>query len=169
MIGMGLSDAWMAYCEEKLPEGSLEAPLTELVSPWRAIELFFDFMPMFTARHDAMSATRYDTVFDKEADGALAQLAVADTLSGWEELTAGAWRVLAERFTYAAVVCMANEAAGEPVIASLPKGLDRQSQARALLLMFLLGGARTIDRRVLPAKLDGSLPEFPANTSLRRQ
>lgn len=165
---MELSEIWLWYCGERFP-GLEEMPAPEPVAPMDALGLFFDLFPMFTARSSAIRSTRYDPAFDEEADGALAHMARFDSFDGWERMSAGAWRVMNERLLYAATVATANEAAANPVIAHLPAGLDRQSRARALMLMFLLGGARTIDRRLLPAKPDGSLPEFPANTRLRRQ
>lgn len=164
---MELSQAWVWYCLDRL--GTNELPPPEELGPWQVLELLFDFVPLFHARHQAIAATRYDDAFDEEADGALALVAMSDTFSGWDELTAGAWRVLAERWTYAGTVAAANAAMNNPVIGHLPIGLDRQSRARAVLLQFLLGGARTIDRRLLRPMPDGSLPEFPAATRLRRQ
>lgn len=164
---MELSDVWIWYCEERFPNEE-DLPKPEPVTPRQALELFFDLHPMFTERNDAIKLVAYNTAFDGEADGALAHLARFDTFDGWNEMSAGAWRVISERLLYAETVAAANEAHGEPVIAHLPVGLDRKSRARALLLMFLLGGARTIDRRLLPERPDGSLPPFPGTLPLRK-
>lgn len=164
---MEMSEIWMWYCGEMFPGREMPAP--EPISPWRVVELFFDFHPMFTARFDAIRATRYSTAFDDEADRALMHMARHDTMDGWERMTAGAWRVMYERLAYCEIVALANEAAKKPFIAHLPVGLDRQSQGRALLLMFLLGHGRTIDRRLLPQSPDGSLPAFPSTSLLQRQ
>ncbi|NNV23918.1 hypothetical protein EHE22_26580 [Ochrobactrum pseudogrignonense] len=164
---MKLSEIWMWYCAERFPSET-ELPAMEPVSPWDAVELFFDLHPLFTARYDAIKLVPYDTAFDDEVDGALAHMARFDTFDGWDKMSAGAWRVMSERLSYAEAVVLANEAHKEPAIAHLPIGLDRQSRARALLLMFLLGGARSIDRRLLPKQPDGSLPSFPATLLLQK-
>jgi hypothetical protein len=165
---MDLSDVWVWYCGERLGDrikGARPVPY----SPATALELLWEFFPMFTARAGAIAATPYDTAFDGDADLALTHLAQTDNFAAWDRLSAGAWRVLQERLVYSGVVVMLQKAEGAEVIGGLPEGLDRQSRARALLLRFLLGEARTIDRRVLPARPDGSLPTFPADTKLRRQ
>ena len=164
---MELSEIWIAYCEERFPQGAA-FPQPEPVSPTMAAELFFDLHPLFRARMDGFTNVPYNTAFDDEADGALAHMARFDTFERWGELSAGAWRVLYERFVYAQAVVLANEAAKEPVIGHLPVGLDRDAQSKALLLKFLLGGARTIDRELLPPTADGSLPTLPAGTPLRK-
>ena len=163
---MELKDIWMWYCEQRLGAAELPPPIP--VSPWQAMELFWDMHPMFTARYDAIKAVPYSPAFDEEADGALAQMAITDSFDGWEGLSSGAWRVMSERLQYTEVVILANEVQGSEVIAHLPLGLDRRSRVRALLLMFLLGGGRTIDRRLLPARPDGSLPAFPSTQTLKR-
>ncbi|MBB4953994.1 hypothetical protein H4S14_002056 [Agrobacterium vitis] len=164
---MELSEIWLWYCGERFPNEE-ELPPPEPISPFGALELLFDLHPMFTARYDAIKLTPYNTAFDGEADGALAHMARFDSFDAWNTMTAGAWRVMNDRLAYAEAVLCVNEAEGNPVIAHLPIGLDRQSQARALMLMYLLGGARTIDRRLLAARPDGSPPELPSQLPLQR-
>lgn len=165
---MELENVWLWYCAERLGQPT-EQPAMEPLGPAEVLDLFWTFHAVFRPRHDAIAATPYSEAFDEEADGALAQLAIADSFAGWEAMSAGAWRVLYERFAYSCTVAMANEVEGTEVIASLPVGLDDRSRARALLLRFLLGGGRSIDRRLLARSKPGALPPFPASTPLRRQ
>lgn len=164
---MELKDIWWWYCEQRFPD--IDMPPPKPISPHDALSLLFDLFPMFTARSDIIDATRYNTSYDAEADAALAYLAQHNSFAAWDQMSAGAWRIINERLIYTAVVFAANEAARNPVIAHHPIGLDRQSSARALMLEFLLGGARIIDRKLLREKPDGSLPEFPASTIVRPQ
>ena len=164
---MELSEIWLWYCSERLGQPS-RLPDPVALSPWDGLELFLTFHPMFLARIEAIAATPYLRRFDGEADEGLAQLARFDGFDAWDGMSAGAWRVLYERLAYAEVVALTNEAAGNPVIAHLPAGLDVQSRARALLLQFLLGGARSIDRRLLPRSPRGAAAPLPGSTSLRR-
>lgn len=165
---MELGKIWQWYYEQRLPE---DAPLPSLmpVTPWQAIGHFFDAMPLFTGRIGAIRSTAYNTAFDDEADGALASLAINDSFAEWDMLSAGAWRVLYERLVYAMVVAAANEAQGNPVIARHPEGFDRQTRSRALLLEFLLGGARTIDPRLLEKHGREGLPDPAALRPIRKQ
>ncbi|MFC2254876.1 hypothetical protein ACETRX_35140 [Labrys portucalensis] len=164
---MELREIWIAYCEQQLGDRAASAAPV-IISPKKAMALLWNFNALFTPRVAAITATAFSTQFDEEADGALAMLARTDSFASWERMSAGAWRVLYERHLYTLVVMDANAALSEPVISRLPSGLTRQSQARALLLQFLLGGARSIDRQLLPLSKPGTLPAFPANTSLRR-
>lgn len=165
---MELSEIWMWYCEERLPKEGKRTPLIEL-APWDALDLFFDLHPMFTARYDVINSVAYDTAFDGEADGALSHMARFDTFDGWDRLSAGGWRVISERLLWSETVIAANAAEGTKVIAQLPRGLDRQSQSRALMLMYLLGGGRTIDPRMLRKRPDGRFPAFPSERPIRKQ
>lgn len=161
---MELSKAWIAYCEPKVAPDAEAEPF----SPDLVMERLWLFNPLFTARFDAITATDFSTVFDEEADGALMDLAWHDRIA-WDGLSVGAWRVLFDRHEYALIVAMANKTAGVAVIAGLPRGLSEEEQSRALLLQFLLGGARTIDRRLLPKSRSGRVPPIPGTTLLRQQ
>ncbi len=165
---MKLSEVWLAYCETRFPnEASLPPP--EPLAPWDAIELFFDLHPMFTAQYDIINSVPFDTSFDEEADGALCQLAMVDSFDGWDAMSAGAWRVMSERLLWSQTVLAVNAARETEVIAHLPIGLDRQSKARALMLMYLFGGGRSIDSRMLRERPDGRFPGFPADRPIRKQ
>lgn len=168
MTNSDLKDAWWAYCADRFPDLA-EMPDPLPVSPREAAMLLFEAGFMFTARMGAIKATPYSPAFDEEADGALAYLANLDDLDGWDRMSAGAWRVMFERYVYAQVVCGANAVARTPVIAHLPRGLDRQSQSRALLLQFLLGGARTIDPRLLEKHSREGLPGPETLKPIRKQ
>ena len=166
---MELNEIWLWYVNEHTVANAAARPSLEFRA-WDTLERFFDLHPMITARYDAINTTRYSMEFDNVADGALAQMAMSDSFAGWEELPAGGWRVISERLLYSEVVLgvMAAKEQGT-VIDRLPLGLTKERQAKALLLKYLLGHGRTIDRKVLPTRPDGSLPEFPAAQTLRRQ
>ena len=155
---MELRDAWLLYCEQKFPDAEY-LPDPEAFSPKETAMLLYEAGYLFTPRMAAINATPYDTLFDEEADGALIWLARFDNFELWDKMSAGGWRVMYERFSYAIVVAGANAAAGTEVMTRLPQGLDHQSQCRAAMLQFLLGGARTIDPRLLEKhKLEGLPP-----------
>lgn len=164
---MKLSEIWIWYCEQRL--GSLPKRGAAALSPDEVLQAFWTVHPHFTGRMDAIKAAPYSTDFDEEADGALSALAATDSFDTWDGLSVGAWRVLYERLAYCEVVVLANVAAGTEVIDHLPPGLNRQSTERALLLRYLLGHGRTIDRRLLPRSQPGKLPPFPVSATFRRQ
>lgn len=164
---MKLSEIWLWYCEQHIP--AVATPGTEGLSPEKVLEDFWTFHPLFTGRTGVISATPYSTDFDDAADDALAQMALEDSFASWEGISAGTWRVLQERFVYCSTVVAANMAAGKEVIDHLPSGLPPKARARALLLRYLLGHGRTIDRRLLPKAPIGSAPQFPASAPIRRQ
>lgn len=168
---MDLRDAAQWYAERRLGRelnGADSADAVKL-TPWQTLELLWVFHPLFTPRWDGLQATSYSEAFDREADEALLRLAERDSLDHWEDLSAGAWRVLWERLAFLEVVILANEAAGTKVFTGVPRSLDNLSRSRMLLLTFLLGPARTIDRDVLPRSEPGTAPRFPSSTPLRRQ
>jgi hypothetical protein len=165
---MDLGNIWTVYCEDRLGS-AIETARPVPVTPWRGIELTWTWHPMFVAKFDVLQDVPYSTAFDEEADIALMALAMRNSFDAMDGTSAGAWRVLYERLSYTQVVMLANEAAKKPVISRLPEGLSETEQAIAIGLQFLLGGARTIDRRLLPKSKPGKLPPFPASTSLRRQ
>lgn len=166
---MSLSSVWLWYCEQHLSAAQLGAQRTRALSPDEVMEAFWTFHPLFIGRLDVIKATPYSKQFDVTADGALGAMAMTDSFASWEEMPAGAWRVLYERFVYCSTVVAANMAAGTPVIDQVPAGLAPEKTARALLLRYLLGHGRTIDRRVLPLSAPGTLPPFPASIPIRRQ
>ncbi|KIC38129.1 hypothetical protein RA27_20370 [Ruegeria sp. ANG-R] len=165
---MQLSEVWMSYCADRFPEEK-ELPPPMPVDPWEALELLFELHPMFTARYDAIKSAPFDRIHDEETDGALCQLAMTDSFAGWDGLSAGGWRVMIERLIWSETVIAANAAQNNPVIAHLPEGLDRMSSAKALLLMYLLGGGRDVDTRTLDARPRGTFPSLPAQRPIRKQ
>ena len=164
---MDLREAWTLYCEQKFPDPENLPPLDPL-SPRETAMLLFENSFLFAARHDRITATPYDKVFDEEADGSLIWLAQFDNFELWDKMSAGGWRVMYERYVYAQVVAMANAAAKEPVMTRIPRGLDPQSQARTVLLQLLLGGARTIDPRLLERHRHQGIPGPDAFQPIRK-
>jgi len=154
---MQLDEVWILYCQEHAPGVSEAMALT----PGDQLALLFDHAPLFTPRMALLRATPYDPAFDLDADGALANLALSDSLAGFDVMPAGGWRVMLERYLFAAITIAAVMASGSPIMMRFPAGLQRQHRARALLLRLLLGPARTIDRTVLPRSAPGTLPPFP--------
>lgn len=164
---MELRDAWLLYCEQKFPDAEY-LPDPEAFSPEETAMLLYETGYLFTPRMAAIKATPYDTHFDEEADGALIWLARFDNFELWDKMSAGGWRVMYERFSYAIVVAGANAAAGTEVMTRLPQGLDHQSQCRAAMLQFLLGGARTIDPRLLEKHKHEGLPPTASLQPIRK-
>ena len=163
---MRLDHVWSMYAVECL--GDPSAPPVAL-SPMETLGLLFDWHPHFTPRMPAIEMVRHNAAFDEEADGALCALATNGDFETWEQISAGAWRVLSNRLIYAETVCLLNERNGTVVMTRLPKGLTPQQQSITAGLQFLLGGARSIEPRLL-AKWRREPPGLlPASTLLRRQ
>lgn len=157
----------LAYAERHL--GRTPDPSSaEKISPAAALELLWEFHPLFTPRMPAIEATPYSTSFDAEADGALVRMAETESFDAWESLSAGAWRVLQERLTYVEIAAAVNDLKGTEVFTLVPSGLAREQQARVVLLILLLSEGKTIDRRVLPLSKPGTAPTFPAGQTLRK-
>lgn len=157
---MELRDVALWYAEDRLGRAPDPRRRTSL-SPEEVLRLLWDFHPMFTPRSDAISATPYAEVFMSEADAALVQLARTDDFSSWDALSAGAWKVLAERLRYLETVLATNWHAGTKVFTSIPRGLDRRSKGRFVFLLLLLGEARTIPPQLLERTGSGRFPGFP--------
>jgi hypothetical protein len=166
---MELHEIWLWYVNEHISELDAKALPVKFTASG-TMEKFFDLHPMFTARWDAITAVAFNEAFDDEADGALAECAISDSFAGWEALSAGGWRVLSDRLLYCELV-LSVQWAREPetIIDRLPRGLSADRQTKALLLKYLLGHGRTIDRHVLPIKQTNTFPAVPATLTLRRQ
>lgn len=161
-----LREVWIVYCEERLGR-PLDETEPQAIAPWRGIELLWRFNGMFSERSEMLKSVEFDERFDPHADGALCQMAKDDGFAAWDRLNAGGWRILYERHIYALTVMAANAASREPVISHLPAELDDERLARALWLQFLLGGARRIDRRLVPKSMPGDIPRLPGEASLK--
>jgi len=168
VAAMELSRVWVTYCEKRLGPAADKAT-TVAISPKDTHELLYEWNGLFTRRASTLLEVPYSTEFDDEADAALCEAARVDNFRSWERLSAGAWRNLLERLTYAQGVALTNEMAGTDFIAWLPSGLSRRERSRAVGLQYLLGGARTIDPKWLSDKGRGAQTTFPASTSLRPQ
>jgi len=166
---MELSEVWLQYVNDHLDPALAKKPPLEFTA-WQTIERFFEIHPMLTARWDALAGTPFNAEFDEVADMALVQVAATDSFASWDNLVVGAWRVISDRLMYCEIV-LGVTAAREPkgVMARLPQGLERNRQTKALLLKYLLGHGRTIDRRVLPIEHKRSPQAFPATQTLRKQ
>lgn len=163
-----MNEAWIEFCEARLGKTRHEMQFVDVFAEL-ALELLFEWNPMFADRTEAIAAVSYDAAFDRDADRALEQMAREDSLRGWQTLSLGAWRVLLERHAYACLVASINIAHPENSLAALPLGLTKQQAARALGLYLLLGSARAIDRRLLATMKPGELPGLPPGTALRTQ
>ena len=166
---MELSEIWLAYVNQHMAADAGKVPPLEFTAS-QTLERLFDLHPIFTARWDAMMSVKYNDAFDEEADNALANLAMTDSFVAWEQLSAGTWRVLVERLQYCEVVLAANMAVVPNSISNrLPIGLTRDQEARALLLRYLLGQGRTIDRQILPVKERRTFIALSPSQALRSQ
>jgi len=166
---MELNEIWLTYVNEHMAADAGKIPPIELTAS-QTLERLFDFHPMLSARWDTIMSVKYNDAFDEEADNALAHLAMTDSFAAWDQLSVGAWRVLVERLQYCEVVLGANMAAVPKAVTDrLPLGLTRDQEARALLLHYLLGHGRTIDRQILPVKERRNFASLSPNHVLRRQ
>lgn len=148
------------YAEARLGRAPDPRRRTSL-SPEEVLQLLWEFHPLFTPRSDAFSATPYAEAFMSEADTALVWLARTDDFASWDGLSAGAWRVLAERLSYLEAIVARAWLEGAKVFTSVPRGLDRRSKGRFVLLLLLLGEARTIPPSLLERSGSGAFPGFP--------
>jgi len=162
------TDVLMWYCIEK-HGGDPDVSRAERVPDTETLKAFEPVFALMAQRFDVIRATPYSEDFDEEADGALAALAITDSFESWEDITAGAWRVLLDRMRQAIIVIEAARVGGEPVIETLPRGLPRHARRQALVLQWLLIHSRSIDRQLLPLSEPPELPSFPATTPIRRQ
>ncbi|NVM42017.1 hypothetical protein HWX16_16940 [Ochrobactrum intermedium] len=166
---MELNEVWLVYANKHMLSNAADLPPIEFTAS-ETLRCFFDVHPMFTGRWDAIMSVSFNAAFEEEADMGLVQLAATNSFKDWERLSAGAWRVINERMMYSEVV-LSLTMAREPksIMDRLPQGLGSDQQTIALLLKYLLGHGRTIDRRVLPVKDRRSLVEFGAMQTLRQQ
>jgi len=167
---MEFNEVWLAYVNQRITEEMASRASLEFRA-WGTLERFFEFHPMLTARWNAIAATSFNTDFDEIADRALVQVAATDSFASWDEhLPAGGWRVISDRLLYSQIVlCVMATKEPKAIMDGLPRGLTRDQENNALLLKYLLGHGRSIDRRVLPIRHDLSLGSFPRSQTLRRQ
>jgi hypothetical protein len=163
-----LADIPFWYCIEK-HGADPDVTRAERVPDTETLTAFEPVFALMAQRFDVIRATPYSEDFEEEADGALAALAITDSLDSWEDITAGAWRVLCDRLRQAIILITAARMNGAPVIDTLPRGLPREFWGRALVLQWLLIHSRSIDRQVLPLSEPPALPSFPPTTPIRRQ
>ena len=166
---MELNEVWLAYVNARIEAESAGLAPVEFTA-WSALERFFEFHPMFTARWDAITATPFNADFDEIADRALIHVAATDSFSEWDRLPAGGWRVISDRLMYSSVVLTVMAAKHPDSITDrLPQGLKPEEESKALLLKYLLGHGRSIDRHVLPLKHDRWFGSFPGAQTQRKQ
>ena len=147
-------------------EFALERPLEsvppEPASGLQVVEALWPLNERFRPHLVRIRALPYASVFEPEADAALAALA-KDVNADWSSLPAGAWRVLLERQQQAIMVALANEVSGNAVM-QMPSGLS-DTQRTVFAALFLLHGMAlpwpAEDRSHL------ELPEGSARASLR--
>lgn len=166
---MELKEVWLAYVNDRISAANAVLAPVEFTAE-ASMRRFFDLHPMFSARWAAINATPFNSDFDESADMALVQLAAKDSFDDWDRLPAGIWRVIGDRLMYSQIV-LAVMMFKEPdrIIDRLPQGLTQQEQSKALLLKYLLGHGRSIDRHILPITHDLSLGSFPGAQTLRKQ
>lgn len=165
---MELNEIWLWYVNEHVEPKNVNKPAQEFRAT-DVLERLWDFHSFFSPRFDLIKATKYDEAFIENADGALANLAMKNSMDDWETLNAGTLRVLSERLLYTETVLavmMVKEP--ETITDGLPQGLSQIVQSRALLLKYLLGHARKIDRRVFPKETFEQSKEFPGGKGLHK-
>lgn len=163
---MELNEVWLWYSRSQLPD-TITTIEPQALSPDDVMALFWTFHPLFAGMSDVIKSVPYSTDFDEEADLALVDLAADDAFDAWPEMSAGAWRVMYERFVFCSTVVAANMVAGTRVIDQIPQGLSETAKARTLLLRYLLGHGRKIDRHILPLSRQGAAPHLPASRPIR--
>ncbi|MBW7968144.1 hypothetical protein [Bradyrhizobium sp. BR 10289] len=135
---MDLDKVWLWYAGQRLGhEPSIDD--AEDVSPGAAQGLIWDFNALFEERAAEIRASAPDE--GDGADGALAMLAVNDSLDHWSGLTLPVLRVLYDRHTHAVVRLEMARQAGVKAIMSIPRGMDHRSRARTVWLRLMLGAA----------------------------
>lgn len=117
---------------------SLDEATPGAVSGWNAVEILWPLNEVFRPRLPHICTVAYRPQFETEADDAIKSAAFAGNCDGWEGLSAGAWRVLLERYLQAQTVALANEAAGNHLMV-LPLGLSARGQRGAVMLYLLHG------------------------------
>ncbi|MEO0496298.1 MAG: hypothetical protein AAF141_02860 [Pseudomonadota bacterium] len=159
--------AWLVYLQEALATD--EQPEFFPVAPELALKLLFAEIHPFSRLSNDVKSVPYDRHFDDDADLAIATIAMNDDFSSISSSSLQVQRVVYERYVYALTVIAANWHEGTASIAHLPEGLSDHQRVVAILLLFLLNGAREIDRRLLPSPSDGSPPALPSGWPTTRQ
>lgn len=124
-------------------EGILGRPLESVrpsqLSGWQGVEALWPLNARFTLAIERIRSLSYDASFEIEADAAIERL-LADLDATWDDLSAGAWRVLLERQQQAIMVALANELAGNPLM-PIPPGFS-PAQTTTAVALFLLHGMK---------------------------
>jgi len=165
---MSLDEIWLAYVNSHMDENAATTDAVEFRAS-QTLELFFDTHSLFSKRWGAIQATAFNAEFDGLADDALARVSMDDSFASWEQLPAGVWRVISDRLMYCEICLSVVMAQDDRVTDHLPQGLRKDQQLKALLLKYLLGHGRTIDRHVLPEQVCEQSSTFPSQLPLRPQ
>lgn len=107
---------------ERILGRPLESVEPQFMTGWQAVEALWPLNERFRPRIVRIRTLAYDAAFEKEADSAIESL-VNDTAASWDDVSAGAWRVLLERQQQAITVALVNELAGNPVML-IPAGFS---------------------------------------------
>ncbi len=154
-------DLFQAFAESVLGK-PLDTVRPIHLSGWQCVEALWPLNQRFHAAIERIRSLPYDATFEPEADGAIERL-IDDANAGWDDLAAGAWRVLLERQQQALVVALANEVQGNPLM-PIPPGFSPE-QTTVAVALFLLHGMKLpwppVDRSGLV------IPTGSARTTLR--
>ena len=101
--------------------------------------LLWPFNKVFHSRLPEVEQVAYDPRFEAAADNAIDDLATTMDIEVLGQGPAELVRVLLERHKQLLVVAQAGQAAGHPVVTTLPSGLSRDQQRVGVALLLLRG------------------------------
>ncbi|HSI41803.1 MAG TPA: hypothetical protein VLA00_14765 [Xanthobacteraceae bacterium] len=154
---------WSTYLDAHAAADA--APAVDFPSNTVLLEYVWGFLESWRDRLPIVEATPYGEAYEEEADAALTALAITGTTSSWVAASAGVWRVLFARATWAVAALTLEDAGGGVVKIPLPTGATREVRATAALLALLGGPSRDVPsvwRTRSPSEILQALPpEFP--------
>jgi hypothetical protein len=133
------TELWAEYLNRNFPVEGAEPPEMERPSPGAILELVWPLLDVFRPYLAILDQTPYSEAFEKEADEALAFIALGGELSFWGELPSGTLAVLWDRASWSVAALVIEDAAGSKFTIPLPRQAPPGVRAKAAFLFLLAG------------------------------
>jgi hypothetical protein len=135
-------ELWAEYLNRHYPVEGAEPPEMERPPPGAILELIWPLLDVFRPYLAVLDETPYSEAFEKQADEALAFIALGGELSFWSKLPSGTLAVLWDRASWSVSALIIEDAAGTDFTIPLPRHARPGLRAIAAFLFLLAGPGR---------------------------
>lgn len=156
------------YLDAHCPPPTADEPLEE-VSGDLLQQLLWPLVHPLRERHAILKRVAVNFGFAEEADKALLMLAISGSFEDWATFSAGAWKIIECRWSWAMVATRLEAAMGTDFSIQLPRGAPEQARSTAAILYVLGTPARNPPAEWLAQYPVADLEEFLAKLPPWRQ